>query len=109
MVAATTDADIARQIAEDPDTAAEFTRDEMRAARRVVPPKTVDVGAVRAKLELSERQFAESYGFSLRTLQKWEQGTRTPDQSVRLLLAIIDENPDYVALLASRVSGKAGA
>ena len=48
---ATTEEDIDRQIALDPDTAPEATDADLARARRVYPPDFVDVRAVRAKLE----------------------------------------------------------
>ena len=36
------------------------------------------VAAIRAKLKLSQAQFARAFGISLDTLQNWEQGRRQP-------------------------------
>jgi len=91
----TTDADIARQVAEDPDTAPLLDAAWFRKARLVVPA-TVDVRAIRNKLGLSQRGFAERFGFSLRTVQQWEQGRAMPERSARILLKIIDSEPQAV-------------
>ena len=37
-----------------------------------------DVAGIRAKTGLSQAQFAELMGVSVRTLQDWEQGRRAP-------------------------------
>lgn len=55
-------------------------------------PKTVDVRAIRLKLHLTRQEFANQYGFNLRTLEKWEQGTRAPDVATRAYLTVIDLN-----------------
>jgi putative transcriptional regulator len=59
---------------------------------KVVVPKHIDVKAIRSKLHLTRQQFANKYGFSIRTLEKWEQGTREPDGAARAYLVVIDRN-----------------
>jgi putative transcriptional regulator len=64
--------------------------------REVKVPESIDVQAVRRKLRLSQREFALRFGFSLATVRNWEQGHRTPDGPARVLLTIIDKQPDAV-------------
>jgi putative transcriptional regulator len=59
----------------------------------VVIPDEVDVKAIRAKLKLSQQQFAATFGFSLTTVKHWEAQRRNPDRSARALLKIIDYSP----------------
>jgi len=54
-----------------------------------VPP----VASVRQKTGLSQSQFAELLGVSVRTLQEWEQGRRAPSGAARTLLLIAARNP----------------
>ena len=56
----------------------------------------VDVKAIRARLGLSQRGFAERFGLSLRTLQDWEQGRYAPDTATTVLLRVIAHNPSAV-------------
>jgi putative transcriptional regulator len=59
---------------------------------KILVPKKVDVKAIRLKLHLSRQQFANRYGFSIRTLEKWEQGIRVPESAARAYLVVIDRN-----------------
>jgi putative transcriptional regulator len=68
-----------------------------RAPSRVhLPPGAVDVRAIRARLRLSQPQFAARFGFALATLRDWEQGRRRPEQAARTLLLVIDRTPSAV-------------
>lgn len=51
-----------------------------------------DVQRVRARLNLSQAGFARLLQVSSRTIQSWEQGTRTPSPSSARLIQFI-ENP----------------
>lgn len=50
----------------------------------------------RNNLGLSQSQFANLLGISVRTLHDWEQGRRTPSGAARTLLKIAVQNPDAV-------------
>lgn len=54
-----------------------------------VPP----VSETRARVGLSQSEFARMLGVSVRTLQEWEQGRRAPSGPARTLLAIAHKNP----------------
>ncbi len=66
---------------------------ELKAGRsgRVinVPP----VSEIRQKTGLSQARFAELLGVSVRTLQDWEQGRRSPSGAARTLLLIAHKRP----------------
>lgn len=57
---------------------------------------TSDVRAARLRLGMSQPAFAECFGVALPTLRKWEQGRRRPDGSARVLLRVIQAEPDAV-------------
>ena len=54
-----------------------------------VPP----VAEIREKTGLSQSRFATLLGVSVRTLQDWEQGRRSPSGAARTLLLIAHKNP----------------
>jgi putative transcriptional regulator len=57
---------------------------------------TVDVSPLaeaRLKIGLSQSEFAKMLGVSLRTLQEWEQGRRTPSGAAKSLITIAIKNP----------------
>jgi putative transcriptional regulator len=92
-VDALTDADIARAVADDPDAAPILT-DEQLAGMRVVWP--VDIAATRRRLGLSQTEFAAWFGISPGTLRNWEQGRRVPEGPARVLLRVIEGDPEAV-------------
>jgi putative transcriptional regulator len=69
--------------------------------RRVPSTRVPNVKAIRAKLGLSQREFARRFSISQRTLQQWEQGRSKPDQPARVLLRVIEIAP----LIAERAAG----
>jgi putative transcriptional regulator len=62
-----------------------------------MPSVTIDVKALRLRLELSQQQFALRYGFNITTLRQWEQGLRSPDKAARTLLVVIERSPEVVS------------
>ena len=65
-------------------------------AYRVHVPQRIDVKAIRAKLGMTQQQFAARFGFSVNTLRHWEQGLRQPEGPARAYLQVIDREPDAV-------------
>lgn len=51
------------------------------------------VAETRARVGLTQSEFARLLGVSVRTLQEWEQGRRAPSGPARMLLAIAHKNP----------------
>lgn len=51
---------------------------------------------MRAKLGLSQADFAAAFGVSLGTVRNWEQGRRHPEGPARALLVVIDKSPKAV-------------
>lgn len=80
-VDAMTDADIARQIAANPDAAPDIAPD-------------IDVRAIRQAAGMTQAQFAAAYEFSVRTVQEWERGAKRPSGPARTLLRAIKGDPE---------------
>ncbi|HVC43774.1 MAG TPA: helix-turn-helix domain-containing protein [Candidatus Binataceae bacterium] len=89
-----TDEEIRAQIAADPDTAPLTT--DFRNFRKVYNPPLPDVKAIRKKMKVSQAEFASRFGFSVRTVQQWEQGRAVPDRPARILLRVIEQSPRAV-------------
>ena len=53
-----------------------------------------DVKAIREKTGLTQTRFAIIMGVSVRTLQNWEQGHRTPQGPAVSLLRIVEKDPE---------------
>jgi putative transcriptional regulator len=51
------------------------------------------VSNIRERTGLSQASFASLLGVSVRTLQDWEQGRRSPSGAARTLLLVADRNP----------------
>lgn len=86
-VDATSEADIARQAAQDE---AQAMQDAARFARRV-----------RKRLGFSQSEFAERIDVSLDTIRNWEQGKRSPTGAAKALLKVLEKAPE-AALAALR-------
>ncbi len=86
-IAATTEADIAAQAAEDDAAAARDAASWVRG--------------VRHRLGLSQAEFARRIAVPVATVRNWEQGKRAPRGPARALLRLIDRAPE-AALAALR-------
>ena len=67
-------------------------------------PETVDVRGIRRKLSLTQTEFARRYGFSAAAVREWEQQRRRPEAAARVLLTIIDREPEAVERALRTVS-----
>uniref|UniRef100_UPI00334143B5 helix-turn-helix domain-containing protein n=1 Tax=Castellaniella defragrans TaxID=75697 RepID=UPI00334143B5 len=63
---------------------------------RMHRPRAIDVKAVRAKVGMTQEQFAAHFGFSAATLRHWERGDRAPRGPALVLLNVIAHNPKAV-------------
>jgi len=74
----------------DPSRHHEFEIHENKRAK-------IDVSRIRKSLGLSRQEFAFTFGFSLRTVQNWEEHHRTPDGPAKAYLIAIAFAPAAVA------------
>jgi putative transcriptional regulator len=71
---------------------------------RVHVPAQLDVRAIRTKFKMSQNAFAARFGILPSTLRDWEQNRRHPDGAARVLLMVIDKEPDAVTRALARDS-----
>lgn len=56
----------------------------------------VDVKEIRAKVGMSQSEFASAFGISVSTLRHWERGDRTPQGPALVLLNVVAKEPAVV-------------
>jgi putative transcriptional regulator len=66
------------------------------ATYRVHVPAEVDVRKIRQQLKLSQDEFAARFGLSVATVREWEQNRRRPEGAARVLLTVIEKEPEAV-------------
>ena len=72
-------------------------RGEVELPCRIVDdPSAERILALRKRMKLSRREFADRFGLDARAVQDWEQGRRLPDRAARVLLTVIEHNPKAV-------------
>ena len=59
-------------------------------------PDEINVKRIRDNLHMTQKEFANHFGFSLRTVQEWEQGRVVPSGGTRAFLVVIDREPEAV-------------
>jgi putative transcriptional regulator len=58
--------------------------------------ENLNVKAIREKTGMSQQHFCATFGISIGTLRHWEQGLRTPRGTARVLLKVVEQNPNAV-------------
>ena len=64
-------------------------------------PEAIDVKAIREKTGMSQQRFCATFGISLGTLRHWEQGLRMPRGPARVLLKVVNNDPQAVIRVVS--------
>jgi putative transcriptional regulator len=70
--------------------------DRGRGRTHIVKIPAVDVRKARKKLGMSQDAFARNFGVSVATVRNWEQGRREPEGAARVLLRVIQREPEAV-------------
>lgn len=73
----------------------EILRGAKEPARRFTV-NAPDVKQIREQYDLSQSEFAAMLGVSVKTLQNWEQGRRSPQGAARVLLQVAAQHPAVV-------------
>ena len=72
-------------------------RGEVELPGGVIDDPTAErIVALRKRMKLSRQKFADRFGLDARAVQDWEQGRRVPDRAARVLLTVIDREPEAV-------------
>ena len=69
-------------------------------AASVTEVKPSPITAIRLASKLTQAQFAELMGISVRTLQDWEQGRRSPSGAAKTLLRVAEKHPEALREVA---------
>lgn len=85
---ALTDEEVTAAALSDPD-AQPMTKEQLARMRRAP-----DIKSLRARLGMTQEQFATAYRLPLGTVRDWEQGRTRPDAPAMALLAVIDREPE---------------
>lgn len=67
-----------------------------QAPARTFPLESPDVRLIREQVGLPQSRFASLLGVSAETVRSWEQGRRHPSGPARVLLSLLEKNPDRV-------------
>jgi putative transcriptional regulator len=87
---AMTEEEIEANALADPDNPP-ISDEELARFRRVPNPREI-----RNRLNLTQEEFAERFHLRLGTIRDWEQGKKQPDSAARVLLWVIEMNPEAV-------------
>ena len=63
---------------------------------RIDPMPVERIRAIRKAVAKSAKEFEAKFGIPAATVNNWEQGRRSPDPAGRLLLKVIEADPDAV-------------
>lgn len=74
---------------------------DIKAGRvgRISTMEASPLALARLRIALSQAEFAKMLGVSLRTLQEWEQGRRTPSGAAKSLITIAIKKPEVIKQL----------
>lgn len=82
----------------------QFQKDLLASVRQMKSGKALRTTVIevstateaRNRIGLSQAEFANMLGVSVRTLQDWEQGRREPSGAAKMLLKIAAQHPEVV-------------
>lgn len=77
-------------------------RGRQRPSRRTII-RSPGVRVIRERTSLSQSEFADLIGVSVKTLQNWEQDRRSPTGPAAILLRIIEHDPALAVKAIHRI------
>ena len=91
------DTEFGRELIASLEEAVGIVRGNLEPARVHLPADAIDVRVIREAMGLSRPAFAQRFGLAVTAVRDWEQGLRRPDPAARVLLKVIERNPEVVA------------
>ena len=76
-------------------------KESRQTATRVTRYEVADVKTIRAQINVSQREFAQTMGISVDTIKSWESKRRNPTGLAAKVLSAIQKNPEFYQELAS--------
>lgn len=76
-----------------------YTEKELKKFGVVIPEVEIqakDILEIRQRVKLSQSVFAKVLNVSSSSVRQWEQGTRTPTGSTKILLELLKKNPNIL-------------
>jgi putative transcriptional regulator len=89
--------DFGKALEEGLNEALAWKRGELALETVNIDPMPVErIRAIRKRVARSAKAFEARFGIPAATINNWEQGRRKPDPAGRLLLKVIEKDPDAV-------------
>ena len=89
--------DLGKALEEGLNEALAWKRGEIALETVNIDPMPVErIRAIRKRVARSAKAFEERFGIPAATISNWEQGRRKPDPAGRLLLKVIEKDPEAV-------------
>jgi putative transcriptional regulator len=85
--------DLFNELVESVKEGGEILQGKRQPSRRFVL-SPLDIRAIRESYRLTQDQFAQLLGISVKTLHNWEQGRRSPEGPARVLLQVAARHPE---------------
>ena len=98
------DTEFGRELIASLEDAVGIVRGNLEPARVHLPADAIDVRVIREAMGLSRPAFAQRFGLAVTAVRDWEQGLRRPDAAVRVLLKVIERNPEVPAEKVAEIS-----
>jgi len=90
--------EVGKSLLKGAEEALAYAKGHKQGARthKVKVPAHINVRNIRNRLHMTRKEFSDKFGFSLRTLEKWERDERVPEGPTRAYLKVIAKNPRFV-------------
>jgi putative transcriptional regulator len=84
------------------DDAIAYANGDVSRGKMAVPSKGLDVASIRKQTGKTQDQFARAFRLPIGTVRDWEQCRSQPDAPARVLLSLIQAEPDMIEQLVQR-------